>query len=97
MYPSSVLISSSKMRRLCKERSTAALSKTRGLSKPLLSSEHLWLDSDALLLRSVCACVREDRKLLRLDRLKTLPLARLTLAVLTASTKPNEDPEDDWR
>jgi hypothetical protein len=48
---------------------------------------------EALLLRSVLCC-REETPVL-LERGATLKLARLMLALFTAVTKPNEDPEED--
>jgi len=49
---------------------------------------------DALLLRSVL-CWREEMPVL-LERGATLKLAMLILALLTAVTKPKEDPDDDF-
>ncbi len=49
---------------------------------------------EALLLRSVLCC-REEIPVF-LDRGATLKLATLILALLTAVTKPKEDPDDDF-
>jgi hypothetical protein len=56
IYPSSVLISSSRMRRRCNERSAAAGSRGAARSPKPLSSESLAAVKEARLLRSVLEC-----------------------------------------
>lgn len=66
-------------------------------SKYELSSDSLTPDTEALLLRSVLECAPLDEsRVLRLDRPKTLALARLTLALLIDVTNRKEDWEDGF-
>lgn len=72
-----------------------AAESTRGvISRSALSSEARGQDMEARLLRSVrdghCECM-----VFLLDLVTALTLERLTLALRTAETKPNEDPEDE--
>jgi hypothetical protein len=72
----------------------AATSVKGAASSCALSSEARGYDREARLLRSV----RErhcERKVFLLDFVTALTLDRLTLALRTAETKPNEDPEDE--
>lgn len=96
MYPSSVLISSSSTFRRCNDLSIAARSAKEWLSKKLLSSDTRGAVMEALLLRSVTEKPCERAVVFR-DRATALTLARLALALRTAETKANEDPEDDCR
>lgn len=64
------------------------------LSSMALSSETLGPEAEATLLRSVRETHCESALFL-LDRATILTLARLTLALRTAETNLNDDPEDE--